>query len=361
MQFRLIDDMDALDDLVEPWRGLYAAAGSTPFQHPDWHILWWRTLGGNGGGAHGWRPHVVTSWADGELLAVCPFAIRRRGFVRMLHWAGEDVLDDCGILASPRVDQSSLWRYVLGAGGFDVAMLRYVDPDGRTAPALAQAGRLAPRTMPAPYLTIGGMSGAEWLAALPSRRRTDLNRRLRRMEEKGEVRFELARTEDEARSVTETLIDQKRRWAVDNAEDGLLSSDAGIAFLRGLPAILGDKLHLSSLTCGPDRLACHLGFVDKGVLYYYMPSFEAAASELSPGRVLLFKTILWAADQGLREVNFLRGGEEYKRLVATGTRVLQDYTLSPTMLGRVADKAWRTWKGRATLQRDIPTVGPIHT
>jgi CelD/BcsL family acetyltransferase involved in cellulose biosynthesis len=48
------------------------------------------------------------------------------------------------------------------------------------------------------------------------------------------------------------------------------------------------------------------------VYYYYTSGFSPGFKKFSPGSILIFKIVENAVQNGIKQINFLKGGEEYK-------------------------------------------------
>jgi CelD/BcsL family acetyltransferase involved in cellulose biosynthesis len=94
--------------------------------------------------------------------------------------------------------------------------------------------------------------------------------------------------------------------------------------------------HLSAMLVGPEPLAWHLGFFDRGQLYWWMPAHARAYETLSPGKVLLALMIRRAIDSKWRAIHFLTGAQPYKlawRPEMPPRRTIRWY--APTLAGTV--------------------------
>ncbi|TIM17624.1 MAG: GNAT family N-acetyltransferase, partial [Mesorhizobium sp.] len=69
----------------------------------------------------------------------------------------------------------------------------------------------------------------------------------------------------------------------------------------------------------------------------YDPAFERA----SPGMVLMMDYIQWSFDRGLTTIDFLCGGEDFKRRFATHSVILSSVVGGRNLRGRLAALADR--------------------
>jgi CelD/BcsL family acetyltransferase involved in cellulose biosynthesis len=95
-------------------------------------------------------------------------------------------------------------------------------------------------------------------------------------------------------------------------------------------------LYLGWLTCGEDIVACHMGFIEGGILHLYHTTYDAGFGAYSPGNILMIETIKAAIDAGLRELDFMRGDESYKQRFASGTRALTAFVVGGSLIGNIS-------------------------
>ena len=138
--------------------------------------------------------------------------------------------------------------------------------------------------------------------------------------------------------VIEALYAQKRSWFKERYTTGAFARSEMKQFLYELAeeAALRHTLYLAWLSCGDTIVACHMGFISNKVLYLYLTTFDAVYAAYSPGNLLMVETIKWGVDQKMRELDFMRGDEAYKKRFASGTRPLAAFITSGSWLGRVA-------------------------
>jgi CelD/BcsL family acetyltransferase involved in cellulose biosynthesis len=175
----------------------------------------------------------------------------------------------------------------------------------------------------------------------------DTERRMRRLErEYGVVAFNFNDRPDwdEAKAV----IDAKRaQYARTGASDSF-ASPAHLQLVHALvlAADLGCRPVVATLAAGGRVLARHLGLLHAGHLSYWFPVYDADAQKVSPGRMLLWRTILEADLHGIRFIDRGDGDSQAKRDFSTG---LQQFGRAawqaPGLRGKVAraaqSLAWR--------------------
>jgi CelD/BcsL family acetyltransferase involved in cellulose biosynthesis len=333
MEFQILTFEAAVLALKDRWETLQRAHGESIFTAPDWLFAWWKHMGEPAGA----RLHVVAGFKGGVLKALAPLATRRKQGVRLLEWAGGEVCDYADFLLEDAGDAPALLKAIKASPHYDLARLREVRPEAACLKALEDGAKLIKVTQ-AHTITLTWPSGEAWLAALPYSARKQYRARMRQAEALGPLRFEVTRTFPGLEGALEALVAQKTLWAKARGVKGVFDNPGVSGFFRVIAQAESAKgnLHLSALYCGDALIAVHLGFINRGAFYCYMPSYAEEWSHVSPGRLLLIKSILWAVDNGCTEFDFLRGEEQYKNAFATGARPLKDFIHARTLLGRAA-------------------------
>jgi CelD/BcsL family acetyltransferase involved in cellulose biosynthesis len=157
-----------------------------------------------------------------------------------------------------------------------------------------------------------GLDFDGYLGTLGKKERHEVRRKVRRAEAGGDVRLE--RSTDPIGDLDEFVDLHQKRWGA----DGLFPETAGgaqsRAFFRGLFQHCGPGglIALHFLTVGRRRIAAGIWFDDGETLYFYNAGVDPEARELSPGVVLVARSIEMALQAGRSRFDFLRGDEPYK-------------------------------------------------
>lgn len=314
----------------------------------QWSEVWaseiqpaWRRLLEDAGGSHVYhRPEMVRAWVEtcGEALgaeAMVGIASDDAGHRLLLPWVivpyagrlvGRRVLEPAGRsffgyhdplvggAGSDAIDWPGFWdvaRRSVG-GSCDQAMFRFVNARhcrGVSAERCADAS---------PVLTLDGLADLEAVLARCSvNHRGDVRRRVRRLEEKGEVTVWVAGPDDTAVAVgdfRERFTPAYRElWRERPGGDPFLQPGFAQFAERLLSeGLAGGWAHYAVLRVAGSAVAWHLGLLHHRELYWWLPTYDAAWANLSPGKVLLAKLIEYAIARKWTRLHFLTGNQSYK-------------------------------------------------
>ena len=352
------------------WRRTWSDVWSASFERT------WRTLYEASPWAHVYHePELVRAWADtcGQAIGAEPmFGLARStsGVQLLLPWV---VVRQAGRLAARRtlapagsdffgyhnpllsgpapdaIDWALFWQSARAEVGSacDQALFRFLQP--AYAPDIE--GRLDSED--SPVLDLRGRPDLKSvLGVCSSSHRIDVQRQLRRLRERGAVSLWIAGSGEAvaaAAAVQSGLLPAHRAlWNGRDRQNGLLRPGLE-AFLeavvaRGLPV---GWTHVSVLRAGETPIAWHVGFADRGRMYWWLPTHDLAWSNHSPGKLLLALLIDAVCRAGWTEFHLLAGKHDYKaawkpapqRLAAIGWT-------APTIRGRLM--AWYDARRRAS-------------
>jgi CelD/BcsL family acetyltransferase involved in cellulose biosynthesis len=247
---------------------------------------------------------------------------------------GTDVADYLDLIAVAGREEE-VWKALLPAladgpvRALDLRPVPAASPTAGLLTSLAESAGLVCRVAVedrCPVIELPGSWDA-YLAGLSGKDRHELRRKLRRAEAGG-PRVEVARTPAAMAALMDGFVALHRRSKVGKAR---FMDEAMEVFFRDLGRALS-RAGLAALWMLwlEERPAAALFCLEQaGAVSLYNSGFDPEARALSPGVVLIARTIEDAIGRGFRRYDFLRGEEPYKYgFGATPTEVLR-VTLEP--------------------------------
>jgi CelD/BcsL family acetyltransferase involved in cellulose biosynthesis len=349
-RIEIITERERFAEIQPHWDALWCRCKAEVFQSHAWIATWLNESRGYT------ATRIAVAWEGRDILAAVPLIVRRRFGFRMLEWSAQSLSDYCDALATP--DAVSylplLWHEVWHAGGFDMANLAQVRPDAVVRPFFDQnvprqaVTERRDRQERCFAIDCVWPSGEAWFRSLGKKGRNNFWRGERILAALGgEVGFHSL---DPAKQSIDAELRQamalKKEWLrTTDPSSPLLGLDGRIleAMLRAASGIGLMKLFL--LTCGDRMAAASVNFVRGDRMQAYMTSYDPAFDRASPGTILIVHYTRWAFDNGLRQVDLLRGDEPFKARLANSEISLGTYVGGRTAIGRTALAAHR-WRSR---------------
>lgn len=307
-----------LERLVPEWHELLdRCPWATPFQSPEWQLAWWREFGNDG-------LRAVAVRRAGELVGLAPFFVYRLpGEPRRLTLLADGVSDYQDALLDPGHAQAAgrliLDRVAALRGEWDVCELDELRPGSPLlAPELLAALPDGLEATTAPLGICMSLPTPTSAEALEARLSPRFRRRLRRADEAlraaGRADFVMAAADTLPERLDALIRLHTLRWT-EQGEPGVLADARIQRFLRDAAADLLERgrLRLYALRLDGAPIAVLLAFSQADRMYAYITGLDPAAAPLHPGMLLLRHVLQDAIRAGFREVDFLRGDEEYKR------------------------------------------------
>jgi CelD/BcsL family acetyltransferase involved in cellulose biosynthesis len=297
--------------LTEEWCTLFAqTTPGFPYQHPDWHRIWWQHFGG------GRDPLLLTVREHGRLVILAP--LMRDG--DQMHFAGDpDICDYMDLVATPSAGEAAYdglldrlaaepWRELVLWGLPETSATLRVLPElarRRGWQAEDEFEAVCPRVaLPATW--------DEYLASLSKKDRHELRRKLRRFTEAGtEMRFSAVVAPDAVRAGLDDFI---RLHTISRHDKREFMTAAMEAFFRDMaPALAAHELvRLYFVELDGRRVAGLLAFDTGEELLLYNSGYDPEFSFASVGLVSKALTLQAAIADGKRVFDFMRGAEPYK-------------------------------------------------
>ena len=326
-----VEDPQDFARLGEQWRSLCRDSDAdNVFLTWDWVETWWEVFG------HTKELAVAAAYDDSELVGIAPLyrwragGPGRPGVLRLLG-SGDSVSPDYLSFVTRR-------GYEVSATG---ALLEHaLRPDGGTALDMSDVPEDAPLVRLLASKAGAGAwswSRAQWAecpyAVLPDRwenyergltgnMRSNLRRRTRKlMRELGARVLRWHATEQIDTAVEELARLHRLRWTGRAERYGF--SDAGyLAFHHRIADRFAARgwLRLYGLEVEGAVIAAWYGYRYGDVLYYYQSGFDPAWHAHSPGMVLKAIVIREAIEEGVKELDLLKGAHPYKRSWADRSR-----------------------------------------
>ena len=302
---------------VREWSTLFDRdSHALPYHHPGLVRAWSETVGA----ALQSKPMVGVAHDTSGSTVLLPWVLEpghgRLITRRRLLPAGAGVFGYGRplVVASAPIDWSSFWPALTR----DVAREADLIEVAFLEPALAQGAPAVPAGDPCPIINVASADSLEAvLARCSPNHRTDIRRRFRRLEETGDTRFALVANETRDGAVdmlcTQLLPAYEEQWPVSGGR-GLLVWPQMREFLERIivDGVRDGWGQFAILSLNGKAIAWHIGFIGARDWYWWMPAYDAAAAQWSPGKVLLARWVEMAVAQGVERLHLQAGAQPYK-------------------------------------------------
>jgi len=323
MELSLINNVEAWIKLEEAWDDLVQkSVRPYPFLEFWYQFNWWQTLGGGEWHRSENQLCIIVGYEGGILKGIAPlFISSKEDNPAALRFIGQvnitDYLDFIAAEEDLLVFLPALLDFIDRNETIPVKNLdlENFQSDSPSLPILETASIERQRNysqrvlQPAPGIILPA-SWEEYLQSLDKKQRHEIRRKLRNIER--DYQTELYIVEDSTKIADEMRFfiglmqneEEKKKFLTKDTEDYLLSLGQA-AFAKG-------RLYLAYLLLDGEKAAGYLNFIAQNRLWVYNTGWNPEFSKYSPGWILLSKLIQRAIQQGLKEVDLMRGAEEYK-------------------------------------------------
>ena len=300
--------LESFNSIYDIWKKLYDSSRTAPvFSSPDWSKVWWQQLGS------GAKLHLSTVRQGGKTIGIAPLLVNSdvASFI-----GGSDVCDYLDFVVAPGSEDSFFSELLdnLKAEGImqlDLAPLR---PDSTVHTSLINiAAKQKWQVSCAPEdVTVElnlPSSWEEYLQLLSGKQRHELNRKLRRLNEEGDLNHRTVT--DASRSNIDTFLRLFRESRQDKA--AFLTPQIE-SFFRSIAHAMAEQklLRLNILELDKKPVAATMCFDYRDTVYLYNSGYEPDYGWLSVGVISKALCIKDSIDRHKKRFDFLKGAEAYK-------------------------------------------------
>lgn len=303
-----LEPIDDLESVRTDWERLAERSGNI-FHTWDWARIWWDHFGRD-------RPLRLTSCRnrDGAVEAILPLFQARRRPLRLIRFVGHGPGDHLGPICPPEsvpAVGSALTRLLREPPwAWDLFLAERLPSEAGWSSRL---GGTLLRRVASPSLSIDGCTWEEFLQSRSANFRSQVRSRERRLARDHDLRYRLTSDPERLAGDLDTLFRlHEARWRDDGGSGAL--SGARQRFHRAMAARALERgwLRLWFLEADGRAVAAWYGFRFGDSEWYYQAGRDPGWDRLSVGFVLFAHTIRQAFEEGVREYQLLRGGEEFK-------------------------------------------------
>ncbi|MGQ0676615.1 MAG: GNAT family N-acetyltransferase [Rhodospirillales bacterium] len=337
---RVVSTAAGLAAAREDWDALArrgAAVGL--FQDHAWLQAWWRAVAADAAMSRRYGLHLVVLDDAHGPAAIAPLVVRRDRWPKRLQWMAADVSDYCDVVAAPGADAALLWpalKLAMKASGAGLVELAQIRPDGEAARLLGAMLDAAGGPAASPFVDLAGRSWEQVEQGLSAQLRQEMRRKGRRLAKRADWAYAEYAEPAKRLAAVEFVVQQKRdQFAGDKPAletlERVFAPFAREVFARD--RVGAARTHVSALESGGRFIAAHLGFVDAGRFYYWVPAYDPRFQADSPGQLLIYELLRRACETGAKVFDMLRGDYPYKwRLTDTAVE-LQTLSKALTISG----------------------------
>jgi len=342
MKFIQYNNFENLQSLKDDWnRLLQKSASHVPFLTFEYQQDWWQTRGG-GEWPEDSQLVLITACEGDQLIGIAPLfqTTNILGKQALMFVGAIEVSDFLDFIVQP----SYLPEFIIGLLDFllnadaipswEVLDLYNILEDSPSLEILQKEAERRSWThqqihlQPSPFIKLPG-DYESYLAGIDKKQRHEIRRKMRNVET-SLADSDLYFTEDTEKLESDVdefiaMMEQdpnKRDFLTDRMRQHLHIT-ARTAFNQGW-------LQLAFFTLDGKKASANMSFKFNQRLWLYNSAWDWDFREYSPGWVLLAQLIKWAVENGIEELDFMRGDEPYKYKFGGVDRHIYRVVLTPS-------------------------------
>ena len=306
----------SFDDLAADWQRIYdSMPSSSAFDSLEWNRIWWEHFGGD-------SKLMLRALIrpDGTTAIIAPLRLdsnNDEGVCTFL--GGTDLVDYLGFKHDDELktsDVQDLLQSLHDDPEITALVFESLPEDSHTIHAVkdvAEAIGWEVHTWDegvAPRVTLPSTVD-EYFSSLTKKHRHELRRKLRRLDNAGEIEQVEFTTPDEIAARMDDFIDLHRGSSIDKQE---FMTPERERFFREIAVTLAEKdvTRLYFLNLNGESVATSLAFKVGSTKYLYNSGYVPERAWLAVGLLNHAINILASIDEGIKVYDFMRGDERYK-------------------------------------------------
>lgn len=311
-----IEDIATFESLRGEWNTLLdKACEKDAFLTWEWLFAWWKNLGQRE--SRLW----ILAVRDGEkLIGIAPWMsnTKRKSFISLqrIENIGNPECDVSGIISiDPQTTADAICGYLINhKREWDILELNELPLSGTTIQhfltGIEKSQLGLQKSVDEHFYIPTTMDWDEYYKSLSKNLRHNLQRRMRRAQEMGDVAFSHYSGDSLSWEIFQSIFELSEK---SNFPD-LYRTDENKSFHRDLFEYMRSSGWMSIETLAIDQrlVAFQYGFIFDGKYEDWRGGIDKEHEILAPGKLLMKQSLEWRFKSGLRESDFLRGIYSYK-------------------------------------------------
>jgi len=280
------------------------------FVLPLWLKTWWDTFGENN------DPEILAGYRQGKLIGIAPLRVQEKT-ARFI--GDENVCDYQDMVVAPNHHYEFIEAILsfLKKRGIRFLELGTLRPDSISVTLLPNLAKqmgyaVVCNQVAFSYEIILPRTWEAYLKMLAGKQRHEIRRKLRRLNEAGEIRFRVIKRQDEISENMDTFFSMFKASRPDKSE---FLTDQMVSFFSLLAQRMAQQEFLRMFFLDIDQMpaAGVMCFDFNNILFLYNNGYNPQFSHLSPGFLSKVYSIRNSIDQGKLRYDLLKGDEAYKK------------------------------------------------
>lgn len=279
------------------------------FVLPTWLEIWYKEFGAGG------NLYLCAVREGDTVMGIAPLLLRGEG---AFFIGSDDVCDYLDFVVVPGTEHAffNILLDDLRGKGLRLLNLRPVRPNSTVLTHLVAVARERGYEV---SCTVEDVSleldlpptWEEYLGMLSQKQRHEVRRKLRRMQEAGEVNYRIIEDSPDVPDAMDIFLELFRKG---KAEKGLFMSAQRESFFRSLAKAMAQSklLRLGILELDALPMAVVICFDYNKRMYLYNSGYDPQYSSLSVGLISKILSIKESIERGRKTFDFLKGAEDYK-------------------------------------------------
>jgi len=359
-----LTSIEQMQQVASEWKCLEKKSEdhSIYFQSYDWCYKWCVSFASKdeGNPQHQMKIYILRS--NDELIMVWPMMlVKSRANINKLTFLSSPHAQYSNIIYNKELFSvdvgKKIWKYIRSTSKADVIILDQYPLNSLLKEIIAKNGIVEKSQIYASILNLDGFATwEEYQSSLSRNQRKQRRQRRNRISKLGELSFEIHYGgSDRYKELVELALRWKQVWLHEEGRRAtLLSKESTKEFLLQLAGNNRadgnlDSHHLPNgavlgvLSVDSTPVGIEIGMCLNGHYYCYLGAFEWEYRHLSPGKIQMEESQMWAKKVGMQKFDLLCDPAEYKSKWSNQKEAFQSRSVPITMRGFFYCTLWKAY------------------
>lgn len=291
---------------------------------------------------------ILTARNEGQLVLIAPLTIEKKSGLKIITWAGSPVSQYGDILLKEHVNNLNWLKdavnFLINELKPDLFHLRKVRFDASITPLLEAYSATLLEETAAPYIeTLGAENFTEFNKRYSQRSRKSKRRHRRKLEEHGQISFELSKEGPVAKVAALNAIAQKRAWLKTmKIISPAFKTDLIDRFFEKAVASTERPTGLcaSELKVDGKTIATEIGVRVNSYYGAHLGTYDPSFIAHSPGSLQIQETIAALINEGIEIIDLFAPGDTYKYEWTKQAVPVYDFAYSTSLKGKIYESLY---------------------
>lgn len=303
-------------ELEKLWLSFQKKSDNYIFQQYIWQKYWFQQM--QKYKKNNITPYIIIIEENDNTLLLCPMYVHKSLFIKRLSWSGSPFSDYNAPLIKHNLEVSKdsflkIWNLILSNNNNLFNCIELNNQPELIGKTYNPFFKFISINITSTFSGIHLGDSNSYPHNTNSSLLADIKYQVNRLNKKGNLIFNIAKSKKEIKKVLKFIIEKKIIQYKKTRGWNIFAIQAYKRFFIKCNLRLNSNTYLTYLSLNNVIIAAHSGYIYKETCYYLFPAYDLNFKKYSPGKILLKNLIEDCKKNKLSYFDFTSGSEDYKK------------------------------------------------